>query len=159
MNTKAIKRLTALKIAITILYTIGTFLALVITQMANNYWRLDLDGWFWFGALVFYLVFFPLFASLLSVFQLASLRARYGAAKNRLHMILRIVSYVIAAISASSSLLCIWIWQSFDYYFYAFILLSALVLLFSAADSIYCRLRARKQSQTADTIKENAEFI
>ena len=147
MKTKAIKLLTASKIAVTLLYTLGTFSGLVIAQMANNRWRLDLDGWFWFGTLVFYLILFPLFASLFSVFQIASLRVRYGTAKNRLHMILRIVSYVIAALSASSSLLCFWIWQSFDYYFYSFILLSVLVLLFSVSDTIYCRLRAKKQHQ------------
>lgn len=147
MNTKAIKLLTASKFAVTLIYILGTFLALVIAQMANNRWRLDLDGWFWVGVLVFYLVLFPLFASLFSVFQLASLRVRYGAAKSKLHMILRIVSYVIAAISASSSLLCIWIWQSFDYYFYSFILLSVLVLIFSVSDTVYCRLRAKKQHQ------------
>ena len=152
MNTKAIKLLTSAKIAATLLYTLGTFLALVITQMANNRWELNFDGWFWVGALVFYLVLFPLFASLFSVFQLASLKVRYGSAKSRIHILLRIVSYVAAAISASSSLLCFWIWHSFDYYFYSFILLSALVLLFSASDTIYCRLRARRQYQTDGNI-------
>ena len=144
---KSEKLLATAKTAVTLIYTLGLFLCLVITQMANDRWRLDLDGWFWFGALVFYLLFFPSFASLTSILQTSTLKVRYGAVKG-FHRALRVFVYSVASASALASIFVITALRSFDGYFYVFILLSALSLVITVIDSAYCRFKAKKLLKT-----------
>ena len=150
MNAKSIKLLNRAKIATALIYTVGVFTALLLTQLANNHWRLDLDGWFWFGLLAFYLFFFPTFASLLSLLQLAALRIQYGAAQGRFHSWLRISVYAVASLSAIASIISLAWLRSFDYYFYIYIITSASALLVTAFDSACCRFRVKKLKQAEE---------
>ena len=150
MGTKTARLLKVSKIVLALLYTVGTFLVLLFTQLANNHWRLDLDGWFWFGLLAFYLFFFPTFASLLSLLQLAALRIQYGAAQGRFHRWLRISVYAVASLSAIASIISLAWLRSFDYYFYIYIITSASALLVTAFDSAFCRFRAKKLKQAEE---------
>lgn len=151
MNKKALKILNFVKIAVSLFYFVGVFVWLILAQMTES--RGDspsFDGWFWFGALVIYLIMFPIFISLLSSLQLISTKIKYGAPTEIFRKIIRGLAYLLAIANVIMILYSLVIMRSFDYFTYIPISLSVPVLLIAVADSIYCAIRAKKQTRTDD---------
>ncbi len=151
MNKKALKALNFAKVAVALFYTVGVFVWLVLAQMAESHGDApSFDGWFWFGALVIYLIMFPIFISLFSSFQLISTRIKYGSPTELFRKIIRGIAYFLSVANVITIVYSLVIMQSFDYFTYIPISLSIPVLLIAVSDSIYCALRAKKQTRIDD---------